>query len=87
MKNYSIFIPVGHRNFFPRLFGCTDFVDSIYSVSDIIQYLFPLVIGTSSLVYSDAPTSSTASTRSVTFGFTFLIQIRVFPLVNIEITL
>ena len=31
----------------------------------IIQYLFPLVIGTSSLVYSDAPTSSTASTRSV----------------------
>ena len=37
----------------------------------IIQYLFPLVIGTSSLVYSDAPTSSTASTRSVTFGSIF----------------
>jgi hypothetical protein len=37
-------------------------------IAPIIQYLFPLVIGTSSLVYSDAPTSSTASIRSVTFG-------------------
>jgi len=37
-------------------------------IAPIIQYLFPLVIGTSSLVYSDAPTSSIASTRSVTFG-------------------
>ena len=24
--------------YLPRLFGCTDFVDSIHSVSDIIQY-------------------------------------------------
>ena len=41
-------------------------------IAPIIQSLFPLVIGTSSLVYSDAPTSSTASTRSVTFGSTFI---------------
>ena len=43
-----------------------------------VQYLFPLVIRTSSLVYSDAPTSSTASTRSVTFGSIFNVQYLMF---------
>ena len=34
----------------------------------------PLIFKLTSLVYSDAPTSSTASTQSVTFGSNFKVQ-------------
>ncbi len=51
---YSIFIPVGHRNFFPRLFRCTS--ERIASNAII------------SFAYSDTPTPLTASAQSVTFG-------------------
>ena len=56
-----------------ELVGFADYIIMNYSIKNIIQYLFPLVIGTSSLVYSDAPTSSTASTQSVIlFNIAFL---------------
>ena len=53
------------RYYLLRLFRCTGFADSIYSVDDLRLKRRLNII---SFTYSDAPTSLTASAQSMTLG-------------------
>ncbi|MBE6262822.1 MAG: hypothetical protein E7104_02475 [Prevotella sp.] len=59
--------------YFPRLFGCTGFADSIHSVSDL-RFLL------SSFAFMFTPATLTANAQSVTFG-------SILPFFNISILL
>jgi hypothetical protein len=54
------------QSYFPRLFGCTDFIDGIYSVSDLRFYL-SFLLGANQL--SALSPSSTVSTQLVMSAF------------------